>query len=88
MREPMACPPFNIKNLEWWARRKGAFAHPTELRDGIREELNPSYRPRHHGGAFCVAVRQFGMEFGDRMFHADGKPRQKAVTHITRGRAQ
>jgi hypothetical protein len=29
------------------------------------------------GRAFCVAVPQFGMEIGNRMFHADGKPRNE-----------
>src|ERR1700733_10409436 len=28
---PMACPPFTLWEQRWWARRKGAFAHPTAL---------------------------------------------------------
>src|SRR5436305_8470545 len=34
-RSPATCPPFNIAfGSRWWARRKGAFAHPTSLPAG------------------------------------------------------
>src|ERR1700730_16592419 len=38
-----ACPPFSNQNLlwSWWARRKGAFAHPTpaESRNAFEKRL-------------------------------------------------